>query len=82
MHEIEPEFELPVSCPCCGKRSLSDFRLTVIAEGLQTNHLRLYANCHVSGWDASDSELAEIRDHLDGLLHIGWQGLCNQMQFC
>jgi hypothetical protein len=67
----EPEIELPVSCPCCGKQSLSDFRYTVVAEALRTNQMRLYANCHVAGWDASDAELDKIRTHLDTIRAVG-----------
>lgn len=74
----EPEIELPVSCPCCGKQSLSDFRLTVVAEALQTHQLRLYANCHAAGWDASEAELERIRSHLDTIWATGWEAVCSQ----
>jgi hypothetical protein len=81
MFEAEPEIELPVSCPCCGQQSLSEFRLGVVAEALQTHQMRLYANCHLAGWDASDAELEEIREHLDGLWSAGWQAACMQFEY-
>ena len=82
MYDAEPEIELPVNCPRCGQKSLSDFRLTVVAEGLQTNQIRLYANCHLASWDASETELEQIREHLDSLWSAGWQAACMQFEYC
>jgi hypothetical protein len=77
----EPEIELPVNCPCCGQQSLSDFRVTVVAEALQTNQMRLYAKCHITGWEASQAELERIRDHLETVWAAGWQTVCQQLSF-
>jgi hypothetical protein len=57
----EPEILLPVTCPHCGKRWMSEFRATVVVEALQTRQIRLYATCQVSSWDASEAELTHIR---------------------
>jgi hypothetical protein len=61
----EPEILFPVQCPVCRQQSLTGFRISVIAEALQTLEIRLYANCHLTSWDASAAELARLRKHLD-----------------
>jgi hypothetical protein len=61
----EPEILFPVQCPVCRQQSLTEFRISVIAEALQTLEIRLYANCHLTSWDASAAELARLRKHLD-----------------
>lgn len=62
---IEPEILFPVKCPVCLRESLTGFRISVVAEALQTLEMRLYANCHVTSWDASETELAHLRKCLD-----------------
>jgi hypothetical protein len=62
---IEPEILFPVKCPVCLRESLTGFRISVVAEALQTLEMRLYANCHVTSWDASEAELAHLRKYLD-----------------
>jgi len=37
------------------------FRVSVIAEALQTLEIRLYAECRLTSWEASELELAQIR---------------------
>jgi hypothetical protein len=64
---IEPEIQLQVRCPQCGQHSLSEFRLSVVAEAMLTWQMRLYAHCHVASWDASDIELDKLRSHLNTL---------------
>ncbi|HEY2684781.1 MAG TPA: hypothetical protein VGI93_14785 [Steroidobacteraceae bacterium] len=71
----ESEIELPVICPHCGKHSVSEFRTEVIADALHTRELRLYAACHLAGWDASESELQEITAHLAAGWNAGWQAV-------
>ena len=63
----EPEILFPIKCPVCLKESLTGFRISVVAEALQTLQIRLYTNCHVTSWDASEAELAQIRQGLDTL---------------
>jgi hypothetical protein len=60
----EPEVLFPVRCPICLQESLAGFRVSVVAEALQTLEIRLYANCHVASWHASERELAQIRQYL------------------
>jgi len=62
---IEPEILFPVKCPVCLRESLTGFRISVVAEALQTLEMRLYANCHLTSWDASEAELAHLRKYLD-----------------
>jgi hypothetical protein len=60
----EPEVLFPVRCPICLQESLAGFRVSVVAEALQTLEIRLYASCHVASWHASERELAQIRQYL------------------
>ena len=62
---IEPEILFPVKCPVCLRESPAGFRISVVVEALQTLEMRLYANCHVTSWDASEAELAHLRKCLD-----------------
>ena len=62
---IEPEILLPVRCPICMRDSLVGFRISVIADAFESGEIRLYAACHVVGWDAGKLELEAIVDHLD-----------------
>jgi len=61
----ESEVLFPVKCPICLQESLAGFRISVVADALETGEIRLYANCHVAGWDASALELAHIREFLE-----------------
>jgi hypothetical protein len=61
----EPEVFLPVSCPICMRESLVGFRISVIADAFESGEIRLYANCHVVGWDASERELKAVVEYLD-----------------
>jgi DNA-directed RNA polymerase subunit RPC12/RpoP len=61
---IEPEIPLPVTCPHCGEKSLAKFRVSVLADGILGDSIRLYADCHLVAWDASEGELENIRHHL------------------
>jgi hypothetical protein len=60
----EPEIPLPVTCPHCGEESLARFRVSVLTDAVLGDPIRLYADCHLVGWDASDVELERIRHHL------------------
>jgi hypothetical protein len=61
----ECEILLPVTCPVCTQKILAGFRISVIAAALDTGDIRLYASCHLASWEASDAELAQIREFLD-----------------
>jgi hypothetical protein len=62
---IEPEILFPLKCPVCLRESLTGFRISVVVEALHTLEMRLYANCHVTSWDASEAELVHLRKYLD-----------------
>ena len=38
--------------------------MSVIADAFESSELRLYANCHVVSWDASERELEKIFEYL------------------
>jgi hypothetical protein len=61
----EPEILLTVKCPICMQQSVTGFRISVVADALETGDIRLYADCHVASWDASEAELEQIREFLD-----------------
>jgi len=61
----ESEILIPVKCPICSQEPLTGFRISVVAEALHTLEIRLYANCHVTSWEASELELARIREYMD-----------------
>ncbi len=60
----ESEILLPVTCPVCTQKMLAGFRVSVIADALDTGDIRLYASCHLASWEASEAELAQIREFL------------------
>ena len=53
----ESEVFFPVRCPICLQESLTGFRISVIADAMESSEIRLYSNCHVISWDASEREL-------------------------
>ena len=54
----------PVQCPLCGTESLATFPVANITEALLLEiPIRLCAKCHE--WEASDSEIAQIREYLE-----------------
>src|SRR5664279_5937602 len=63
------ELEIPfrVRCPVCSQESPTAYRISVVVEALQTLQIRLYADCHLTSWDASDAELAKMRVCLDAV---------------
>jgi hypothetical protein len=60
----EHELLLPVKCPVCAQESLSGFRASVIAAASGAG-VRLYANCHLVSWDATEREMLAMRAYLD-----------------
>jgi len=73
----EPEIQFAVTCPVCRRESPAGFRFSVVAEALQTGDIRLYSSCHVAGWDASESELAQLREYLDATWSESLREACN-----
>jgi len=60
----ESEILIPVRCPICSQQPLTGFRVSVIAEALQTLEIRLYSECHLTSWEASELELAQLREYM------------------
>jgi hypothetical protein len=55
----------PITCPRCGKESLTKFRAVIVTIALiEWRSMRLYSHCHEVFWDASDLELEQIRAYL------------------
>lgn len=75
----EPEVLFPVRCPICMRESLVGFRISVIADAFESGEIRLYANCHVAGWDASKKELKTIVEYLDAAWAADLQKDCSEM---
>jgi hypothetical protein len=75
----EPEVLLPVRCPICMRDSLVGFRVSVIADAFESGEIRLYATCHVVGWDAGKQELEAIVDHLDAAWTADLGNGCSEM---
>jgi len=55
---------LPVTCPICGTRSMTDFAVLVVATALNSWHpMWLFADCHPgSSWRASAPEILKLRE--------------------
>jgi hypothetical protein len=63
-----PTIRFPVTCPRCGNDVLMVFPVLVIASALSAlTNIRLHASCHDQWWDASKTELEQIREYLDAL---------------
>ncbi len=75
----EPEVLLPVTCPICTRESLVGFRISVIADAFESGEIRLYANCHVVGWDAGEKELKAIVEYLDAAWAADLRNSCSEM---
>ena len=61
----EPEILLPVTCPVCSQKAMTEYRISVVTDAFDCGDIRLYASCHVASWEASEAELAQIREFLD-----------------
>jgi hypothetical protein len=44
---------------------MAGFRISVVADAFHCGDIRLYASCHVASWEASEAEIAQIRQLLD-----------------
>jgi hypothetical protein len=61
----------PVSCPACAEESLSQLPLITIANALRNGErLHLSAECHHRTWEASELEMAQIREYLRAALSV------------
>lgn len=74
----EPEIHFPVKCPICAEESLTRFRISVVADALETGQIRLYANCHIASWDATELELEQMREYLDDVWGADLKEACQE----
>jgi hypothetical protein len=51
----------------------------VIADAFESGEIRLYTNCHVVGWDASEKELKAIVKYLDAAWAADLGNSCREM---
>jgi hypothetical protein len=49
------------------ERKVGGVRQHFAPHPLQTLEIRLYANCHIASWHASERELAQIRQYLSAV---------------
>jgi hypothetical protein len=55
---------LPVTCPICGSTVVEVFNAAEVADALlKSTPIRLYVSCHDIPWDASASEVQQIREY-------------------
>lgn len=70
---IEPELRIPISCPVCGRETLSGFPVSTVASALLSGiPLTLRADCHE--WCASANEMEQIREYLSCLKIPSFEG--------
>jgi hypothetical protein len=60
-----PLIRFPVTCPICGSIVVTVFNAAEVADALlKSTPIRLYASCHDIPWDASISEVQQIREYV------------------
>lgn len=61
----EPDVLVPVTCPACGVESLCRLPVATVAEALIQHHgVMLRTACHPQEWQASSTEMHQIREYL------------------
>jgi hypothetical protein len=75
----EAEILFPVECPICAQEALTGFRISVVADGLRTGEIRLYATCHVVSWEASQREIFLLHEYLEAGWSEDMQETCRQI---
>jgi hypothetical protein len=75
----EAEILFPVQCPICAQEALTGFRMSVVADALRTGEIRLYAACHVVGWEASEKEIFLLHEYLEAGWSEDMQEACRQI---
>jgi hypothetical protein len=61
----EPGIRFPVTCPICARALLTGLPVALIAEALMVrSSIQLHAACHDVYWDATESEVEQIRSYL------------------
>jgi hypothetical protein len=75
----EAEILFPVQCPICAQEALTGFRISVVADALRTGEIRLYAACHIVGWEASEKEIFLLHEYLEAGWSEEMQEACRQI---
>jgi hypothetical protein len=66
----EAVVRFPVNCPICARSQPTELRVGVIAEALILgSSIRLHAGCHNVRWDATQSEIEQMREYLSAVVH-------------
>jgi hypothetical protein len=61
----EPGVRFPVTCPVCARALLTELPVAQIAEALiMGSSIGLHAKCHDVYWDATESQIQQIREYL------------------
>jgi hypothetical protein len=67
----EPTVRFPVICPKCGREQLNEYPVAEVAAALLSDgKLRLLAACHDYTWNATPTELEQVREYL-GTTKVG-----------
>jgi hypothetical protein len=70
----EPAVRFPVNCPLCARELLTELSAIEVEEALTVGAvIRLRAACHDVYWDASESEVEQIRQYLGAVRLAGYR---------
>jgi hypothetical protein len=60
-----PTIRFPVTCPKCGEEHVDEYPIAEVAAALLSHGpLRLFASCHKYSWNATRTEVDQIREYL------------------
>lgn len=66
MSDGDPRINFPATCPECGQQVVMNFKPAYIEQCLSAGEqIKMYASCHDKTWDASASEVQQLRILLD-----------------
>ena len=61
----EPMVRFPVVCPKCGTEHLTEVAIAAVADALiKKERVYLRAVCHDSAWNASPTEIEQLREYM------------------
>ena len=60
-----PTLRFPLVCPHCGSERLAELPVSDVADALiRQESIRLHAPCHRSGWDATSTQMEQLREYM------------------
>jgi hypothetical protein len=63
--QTEPSVRFPVVCPECRRELLATLPVALVGAALIRNRpIRFYASCHAVYWDASPTEVEQLREYM------------------